>query len=485
MIVAIERSKFIYLYKYNEIGIDTNQVIDLSGEIIIDLYQQNDSKIVEDFNRILPIFEQDHEIILLEVERRDIIIGSKLGLRFKAVTSIYPLTTIGSQLLQGKLNDDFIINKPIFEDIVETVKIIRTLSNRKMAAMNLLSFFSLSDTNTIIDPVQKSLERIISKKDLINSSKTYLDYLIEYNKTPNNIPDGNVEFLCKIGIIVLNYLKIDEGNFYKGPFYKSSLAFRDLINGTSIFNSYSTFISINDRDLQLSLDSLKSKIDIDIFNIDIFKASYFFLAYKAFLNKNDKNLLLLKREIEQLIFDDEKTATLVLILIGYAFSFESLYDSLHRLNNSPLIKNTLRQFPKEESSILQNGQKDKEKVPNAPNKVLEEEKDTENTSVPIVVFDNFNDEKKNLTLFADEENVTEKDVGTDNEEITRSTTELKVWLKSQKPSKSAAAEWERFIDKSLIYGHHSLTEILNKIKVEKLEGKLTKKMLKELELFYL
>lgn len=495
MIVAIERSKFIYLYKYNEISIDANQVIDLTEEKIIKLLQENNHNLIENFDRILPIFEQDHEVILLEIDKNYISIEGRLKISFKSVLSIYPLTSIGNQLLQGKINDNFIINKPVFEDIIEEVKIIRTLENGKLAANNILNFFSLNIDDQKINLIDQVLKRILLSKNSTSNFNSYLDYLIAYNKTPNNIPDGNVEFLCKIGVIVLNYLQKDEVNFFKGPFYKSCLNYKNEINEGSIFNSYSNFIEIKDNELITSLAKLKSNLDFNTANIDIFKASYFFLAYKAFLNKNDKNLELLKVQIEQLIFDDENTAAFVLIMIGYAFSFEFLYESLHSLNNAPLIKKSSNHSNHEKSSyntITDKEKKPKVKITKNVEVVKDENKSIsviEEPSIPVIVYEsnlsNENTSKTVITLSTDDDNSIETSKSIIDDEITKSVPELLSWIDSHKSiSKSAATEWKKFIEKYLKYGNHSLIDIFNKVKNENLDKKLTAKMLIDLEKFY-
>jgi len=495
MIVAIERSKFIYLYKYNEISIDTNQVIDLSVEKIIKSIKEFNQNLINDFDRILPIFEQDHEVILLEIDKNHILIEGKLNIFFRAILSIYPLTNIGSQLLQGKINDNFIINEPVFEEIIEEVKIKRTLKNRKLAANNILNLFSLNIDNQKFNLIEESLERILLSKNNNNKFTSYLDYLLSYNKTPSNIPDGNVEFLCKIGVIVLNYLQKDEVNFFKGPYYKSCLNFSSEINEGSIFNSYLTFIEIKDNDFTLSLDKLKSNIDIDIPKVDVFKASYFFIAYKAFLNKNDKNIELLKKEIEQLIFDDETTAAFVLAMIGYAFSFELLYESLHSLNNAPLIKKSSNHLNLEKASSITINDKEKKpkiKITKNVEDVIDENKSTsvlEGHSIPVIVYEsnlnNENTSKTVITLFTDDDNSIETNKSIIDDEITKSVPELLSWIDSHKSiSKSAATEWKKFIEKYLKYGNHSLIDIFNKVKNENLDKKLTAKMLIDLEKFY-
>lgn len=492
MIIAIERNRFIYLYKYNKISVDANQIIDLPVSKIIKLLNEGNVELVSIFDKILPVFEQDHEIILLEVDKNYISVESKLNIYFQAILSIYPLTNIGSQLLQGKINNDFIVNEPVFERIIGEVKIIRSLDNRNIATQNLLKIFSLTIEKEKMLMLDDSLRRIL----LDNNFKLYLDYLITYNKTPNNIPDGNVEFLCKIGIIVLNYLKIDDANFFKGPFYKSCLLNKDTINTDSIFESYSMFVDLKDAELQSSFENLKSKIDLVLPHIDIFKASYFFLAYKSFLNKNDKNLVLLKSEIEQLIFDDERTAAFVLAMIGYTFSFELLYESLHVLAKASVLKSVKSNPIKNEmSQSVQNKLQTTRFRPNNDLKNIRGNeiivvKQNDIISEPIIILESAanNSEviSKDLTLFAHNErdDISEKTI-LNKTEVYKTIPEIKDWINTHKNiSKSALSSWTKFINEDLKYGTYSLNEILKKIEISKLEKKLTSKIIKDLTYFY-
>jgi len=91
------------------------------------------------------------------------------------------------------------------------------------------------------------------------------------------------------------------------------------------------------------LSSIEKMIDIiskDYNGIDIFKVSYFFLAFKSFLNKHDNNIELLNNEIEALITNDKQCASLVIAMLGYTFSIESIYEGLHKISNAPLLKST-------------------------------------------------------------------------------------------------------------------------------------------------
>jgi hypothetical protein len=70
MIVAIERTKFTYLYKYNQIRVDINQLIDKSTNDLKGCLTNDLNSLIQLFNKALPLFEQDHEIILLEIDKK-------------------------------------------------------------------------------------------------------------------------------------------------------------------------------------------------------------------------------------------------------------------------------------------------------------------------------------------------------------------------------------------------------------------------------
>jgi ligand-binding SRPBCC domain-containing protein len=100
-------------------------------------------------------------------------------------------------------------------------------------------------------------------------------------------------------------------------------------------------------------------------------------------------------------------------------------------------------------------------------------------------LNNENTDKTDLTLFTDDDNSIEKNENFTDDEVTKSVPELLNWIHSHKSiSKSALSEWKRFIEKYLKYGNHSLLNIFNKVKTEKLEKKLTLNMLDELEKFF-
>lgn len=354
MITAIERSRFNYLYKYNQIRIDTNQVLDLSIEKLLDMQSFDKNRLVSKLNSIIPIFEQDHEVLLLEIDRSRISIEHGIILSFDAIIGMHPLTQIGKQLLQGKINDGFKVKAPIFEASIEDLKLLRSMNYRSLAVSKLLSHYSINESilgNNISRLIKESTKKAISNTKEFD---TYLDYLISYNKTPSFIPEGNIEYICKIGAIVMNTLNKPEENFTGGIYYKFCLEHTQKVNYGNYFDSFEKFVSIANEKIKSSLERVNDECTKELKDLDVFKASYFYIAFKTFLNKNDNNLVGIDAYIKQLIKEDEKVATFVISLLGYTFSFEQLYESIHRLNQAPLFEKVLIPLVSTEISLSPN-----------------------------------------------------------------------------------------------------------------------------------
>lgn len=339
MIVAIERTKFTYLYKYNQIRVDISQLIDKPTNDLIEMLQNDFDGLVQLFNLALPLFEQDHEIILLEIDKNKISLQNGILISFDSINCIYPITKTGKQLLEGKINDDFIVEPPVFEKGVEALRITRSMEFRKAASDKLLAHFKLSEllNKEMLSTIEVSVRKNLLDKTQPQEFNTFLDHLIAYNKTPSYIPDGHIEYICKIGAIAIKLIGKPEEVFTNGPFYKSCLHYKNQINTKRYHDSYKSFLAIPDESLKSSYKKIMEVISKGAINIDMFRMSYFFLAFKAYLNKNDNKLQNLEIEIQELKKYDERVAAFVLALIGYTFSFEQLYESIHFMHNVPLL----------------------------------------------------------------------------------------------------------------------------------------------------
>lgn len=342
MLVAIERTKFTYIYKYNQVRVDINQIIDKQIDKLKGMLSYELGNLAQLFNKALPIFEQDHEIILLEIDKSKVMFQEGILISFDSIQCIYPLTKTGLQLLEGKINDDFIIAPPIFEKAIEVLRLKRSMAFRKTTAFKLLINYNLEAilSKPNLSLIESSIEKNLLDKNNPQVLNTFLDHLIAYNKTPSYIPDGNIEHICKIGAIAIKYLGKPEEVFTNGPFYKLSIKYKSNINSHSFLTSYLDFNSIADNELKSSIEKMIEIISKDYAGIDIFKVSFFFLAFKSFLNKHDNNIELLNNEIETLIANDKQCASFVLAMLGYTFSIESIYEGLHKISNAPLLKST-------------------------------------------------------------------------------------------------------------------------------------------------
>jgi hypothetical protein len=379
MIVAIERTKFTYLYKYNQIRVDINQLIDSSTDVLMGMITTDLNRLIQLFNIAVPLFEQDHEIILLEIEKSKMTIQNGILISFDSILCIYPLTDIGLKLLDGKINEDFIIEQPVYEKVIEAIKIIRSMDFRRSAAAKLLEHYDLVEyikKDTVLS-IESSVEKNLLDKIKPQKFDTFLDHLIAYNKTPSYIPDGNIEHICKIGAIAIKFMCKTEEVFTNGHFYKSSIKYKSKINSPSYLISYLDFNSIEDVELKSSIEKMVDIISKDYGGIDVFKVSYFFLAFKSFLNKHDNNIELLNNEIEDLIYNDKQSASIVLAMLGFTFSIESIYEGLYRILNAPLLKST--------RSKLKTDVENRIRVESAIEKEKQHEKELENERISMEI----------------------------------------------------------------------------------------------------
>lgn len=497
MIIAIERYKFNILYKYDQINVSLNSVIDSKIEdleLMISNPSQFDS-LVKNLDRILPVFELDHEVILLDVDKSKINLSGELIIYFNSLKSVYTLTYEGERLLFGKLNENIKIGRPILDKAIQKVKADRTIQNRIKSVKKLIDVFELSvlTDKKFKQLLQTTIDSIVYNRSIDENNILY--HLLTYDKTPNFLPTGNAEFITKVGIITLLSINKDESILKNGAFYKQCLEFRDQINKGSFFDGLENFNNLLSNEiLKISYDKIIASINPKFDNLDIFKISYYFLAIKSHLNKNEKDLLSIANQLYNKIQEDPSTFIHVLLLIGYTFSFEELYESLHILNKAPILKSSVNEMFKTNTNTL--GIRSTDKKLNFLNKksvvdIVNDDlvdKVSEEISKPILIFENnINKDKNddgNLNLFgADDSLLNENNAIKD--EIYKSVSEIQDWVNNHKTiSKNASLEWRKFIVKSLKYGKHSLIDIFTKVKTEKLEGKLTKKMLKELEVFY-
>ena len=338
MIAAIERFVFNYLYKYDSVSIDIERIIDIGEDDLRNHLAKLSDTIEKEFDRILPVFEQDHEVILVEIDRNLVKIHGKVIITFKSILAVYPLTEMGRQLLSGKLNDDFKISPPKFAQVIEKIKIERSLKNRQNAAKRIFSVFEIKEfpNPDFVKEVKQVITSFLSKDNSVK--KSFLYHLITYDKTPSFLPPGNAEFFAKVGLIALNSKGYDEQVFKNGPFYKACITYKGVLNTNTASSGLKKYFELPDEDLKSSHKKMVELISENHKGLEIFKIAYFFLAMKSYLLKHDNNLVLIYNNIIEELEQDKTTALHVLYLIGYTFSFEQLYEGLHTLDKAPLLE---------------------------------------------------------------------------------------------------------------------------------------------------
>jgi hypothetical protein len=341
MIVAIERNLFNYVLKYNCVSISNTQLFDIGIEAI---YLLNPTSfIINEFDRILPVFEQDQEILLLEVDKSKLIINSLITLPFSSIISIFPLTIKAKNILSGKLNQSLELKDPIFENIIEEVKFRRAINYRELAFNKLANIYHCTEileadfTNT----VQKNILELIRGE---NSTNSYLFNLLNYNYTPNEISSGNIEYLEKIGIIAFTYKAKTSEGFVNSPFYVACEKYKKEINEKSYSEGYIKYQELLKKEdmgspWRQSDEKIKAIVTEKFDNLDMFKISYFYLAIKTKLNKNDGNLIELDEQLIRDLCFDQRSMIHVLYLVCFTFSFEQLYESIHILGKANLFVN--------------------------------------------------------------------------------------------------------------------------------------------------
>ena len=335
LIIAIERSKFNYLYKYNICTVPNVNVIDYSFVQLIELYKSNLESAASIIEKALPIFESPHEVILLEVESSEI--GYNLEFGFKAVICIIPLNEVAMELLQSKLNSDFKFTKPIPVDFYEEILVLREDKLRSKSALSVLSCFNLpTPENPFVELVKHAARRLIFNEKLAKGSGT-IDFLLEFNTTPSDIPSGNIEGLMKI--ICVGMLKVT-GNVDRlrlSPLFNILLDNMDILNQGTLLTCYQSFkdIANDNRDKVEKLEETLASSEIDA---DIFLLLFLFISFKKEIQKNNSDLKSISFDINEIKSLHIKELSQALYLIGYIMSIDTLHESIHRLSSSPLFK---------------------------------------------------------------------------------------------------------------------------------------------------
>lgn len=327
MLLILERDQFLKLFKFGEIKISINRFID-SYDV-----ENGKSKIpLEILDNKMPLFEQDHEILILEIPKEKLVIGTDITVKVSSVNKIYPLTEEAERYLVGRMHPLIVIQRPVFENLVHAIKIKRDF-NLRINAWNALSFIFKVDKELANDYIPEIEDGVRTRLGQIskNKRKQFLHNLICFNRNPI-YPSGNIEYLYKVGSVFVQMKDGKESDFERGPYYK----FLEVNSSKFSKLKLDECISIikKSSESKLLLDELSKQYP----KIDIFSVGVWFLYFKDVLNKNNSDLVKIKDDIENLKGKKlNEEVAIILLIIGMLFNFDNLYGSIYELNSIPIF----------------------------------------------------------------------------------------------------------------------------------------------------
>ncbi len=524
--IVLQRTELNYLIKYDTLRISSDRIINFSYNEFNLLPEKYKISLLQNS---LPIYEQEHEVILIEYDSILVLFDNAPLIEFKGILSIIPLSETGAQLLSSKLNTDFNILSPLDAKIYKAFTNNRNHVLRIAASRKLCMLYNVSMPNDafIADFKKATLFQFDNESPKKNDST--LAHLIDFNITPSFIPEGNIEAIIKSACVGMKKLDKEVDQVPRSKFYSFAIEHKDSINSMTLFQA---IMYIEDKiklfdDTRKGYNQLKETLSEEGRYDNAFLSFSYFYFLKKVIEKNDYDISAPKDEILELIHYNSEVSSRVLFMLGYTFSIQTISKSIQSFSKCELLKTQknldLEWTPIEiiEVSNQEKSERKYEGIVNEANKYLDNEKVIEielsvekekkqNTkikknieiikvvnklasvveepSISVVVFEsNINDknkEKSNLTLFAEEDNNIDLNNNMEDE-VTKTIPELLNWINNHETIKPTITKsWINFITKTLIYGHHSLIDIHNKVKKEKLENKLTKNMLDELKIFY-
>jgi hypothetical protein len=504
--IVLQRTELNYLIKYDTLRVSSDRIINISYN---DFNQLSESYKVSLLQNSMPIYEQEHEVILIEYVSALVSYDNSPSIEFKGILSIIPLSEIGAQLLTSKLNTDFNILSPLdaktYKAFTNKINhVLRLAASRKLCML----YNVLMPNDAFIADFQKATLFQLNNESPKKNDST-LAHLIDFNITPSFIPEGNIEALIKSACVGMKKLDKEVDQVPRSKFYSFAIEHKESINSMTLLQA---IMYIEDKikhfdDTRKGYNQLKETLSEEGRYDNAFLSFSYFYFLKKVIEKNDYDISAPKDEILELIHYYSEVSSRVLFMLGYTFSIQTISKSIQSFSKCALLKTQkdldLKWTPEEiaievekfqdekvieiELSVEKETDKKKEskvitKDDNKEIKVVEE------TSNPNLVYksnlNNENTEKPDLTLFADNDLSTVENNIDFNPEIKKSVPELLDWIINHETAgKSVQTEWKKFFEKKLKYGYYSYQDIFNKIMIEKLE-KLSKKMLNDLKKIY-
>lgn len=463
--IVLQRSELNYLINYDSIRISSDRIINFSYNEFKQLKEEHRLSLLQNS---LPIFEQDHEVILMEYESSLVSYDNAPVIEFNGISSIIPLTAMGSRLLSSKLNTDFNILDPLDSNLYKSFINNRNHSLRIRASKKLCEIYNLSLPNEefITDFRIATLFQINDTVPTSNDST--MAHLIAFNVTPSFIPEGNIEALIKSACVGMKKLGLEVEQIKKSTFYKFAMEEKEVINKKSLFLAIQHVEEKTglDEDEKTRFSKLKKTLSENDKYDNAFLLFSYFYSLKKEIEKRNYDISAPKNDILELKHNDSDAASKVLFMLGYTFSIQTISKSIQSFSNSALLK-TQKNLDLEWTPIVVED-------PKLENKKLDE--DEKAVEIDLTVKRK-NDEKtfSNTQDKGDElESEIKKDSNPAEKTSNKSRKEIPVENKDISINKSKISDTSKSIDGNLF---SNSTEIINKpvFSFQKFEKSLKKR----------
>jgi hypothetical protein len=336
--IVLQRSELNYLINYDSLRISTDRIINYSYDEFKLLSEKNKVHLLQNS---LPIYERDHEVLLIEYNSKLVFYDNSPSLEFKGILSIIPLTDIGARLLSSKLNTDFNFLSPIDS---KTYKAFTTNRNHILRLEAGKKLCTLYDVPMPSDVFIADFNKATSfQLDNIKPNKTdsTLAHLVDFNITPSFIPEGNVEALIKSACVGMRKVDMEVEKITQSAFYTFVILEKEGINSKTLFQAIKHIeakIELDIEGKEKFVKLTKTLTDNGKYKNAFLLFSYFYYLKKV-IEKNDYDVSVPKDDILELKYYDSDIASMVLLMLGYTFSIQTISKSIQSFSKSELLKN--------------------------------------------------------------------------------------------------------------------------------------------------
>ncbi|TDN87316.1 hypothetical protein DET49_1125 [Salegentibacter sp. 24] len=335
--IVLQRSELNYLINYDSTRISPERIINFSYNDFKNLGEEQKISLLQ---KSLPIFEQDHEVILMEYDPMLVSYDNAPVIEFNGILSIIPLTEMGARLLSSKLNTNFNILGPLDSKLFRSFQDNRNHLLRIRASRKLCSIYDLSFPNEEFINDFKTATLFQLNNIEVSENDSTLAHLIDFNVTPSFIPEGNIEAIIKSACVGLKKLNKEVDQITRSTFYSFVNNEKTAINSKTLFEAIN-FIKDKiefSEDAKSKFDDLTRTLSENGKYDNAFLLFSFFYYLKKEIEKNNYDISAPKKDILELKQNDSDAASKVLFMLGYTFSIQTISKSIQSFSKSALLK---------------------------------------------------------------------------------------------------------------------------------------------------